>query len=232
VDKLETLKNVFIFRGLTYRQLDSAASSLVEQVYKKSDYVFWEEDPPESLWILHSGKVKLTKQSESGKETILGIVSPGETFGELALFDGRPLPFSAQAMEPSTVLSMPRSGFLGLLKEHQNVAIEIIIELSHRLRDAQAVIKGMAADRVENRIVEVLLKLAEKVGRRDEDGVRIGILLTRQDIADMVGSTVETTIRILSKLSKKGLIATRGKSLIIRDVDALTELIDGNGDEI
>lgn len=226
MDDLEVLKNIFIFRGLDETRLAEVNQTLLTEKVVKGEYVFWEGDLPESLHILKSGKLKLIKQSENGKETILGIVSPGETFGEIALFDGRPLSFSAQTMEKSVVLKMRRPEFLQYLYANKIACLEIIIEFARRLRDAQDVIKGMAADKVEHRILELLLKLAEKVGRREQEGTRIGILLTRQDIADMVGSTVETTIRILSRLTKKGLITSRSKSIIIRDLDALREAIE------
>jgi CRP/FNR family transcriptional regulator len=227
MDDLEVLKNIFIFRGLGMPALERVGAACAPVTVAKGDYAFWEDDKPEHLFLLKSGKIKLTKQSESGKETILGIIIPGETFGEIAVFDGRPFPFSAQAMEDSQVLKMPRGEFLRFLRETPNAPLEIIIELSRRLRDAQGVIKGMAVERVEHRIIELLLKLAEKVGRRDEAGVRIGILLTRQDIADMVGSTVETTIRVLSRFTKEGWIETRGRSLILKDQDALRAAQEG-----
>lgn len=226
MESLETLKNIFIFRGLSELDLARIRKMLSVDTIGKGDYAFWEEDEPEFLFVLKRGKIKLTKQSESGKETILGIVSPGETFGEIALFDGRPFPFSAQAMESSEVLKMSRADFLEYVLGSCTACVEIILELSRRLREAQSVIKGMAAERVEHRIVELLLKLGEKIGRRDEDGLRIGIMLTRQDIADMVGSTVETTIRVLSRLTKRGLIDTRGKSLILKDLEALRQIIE------
>ena len=222
---VESLKNIFIFRGLRLPDLQRISRTLIEEKVEKGQALFWEDDPPEFMVLLKAGKVKLIKQSESGKETILGILSPGETVGEIALFDGRPYPFTAQAMEPSVILKMSRLSFFDFLAQTPSAGIEIIIELSRRLREAQSVIKGMAAERVEHRIVELLLKLAEKIGHQGEGGLRIGIVLTRQDIADMVGSTVETTIRTLSGLTKKGLIETRSKSLILKDVEALRRLI-------
>lgn len=230
METLESLKNIFIFSGLKEQQLKALLEKLNVEKLTKGDVLFWEEDEPEYLYLLVDGKVKVTKQSESGKETILGIIGPGESIGEIAIFDGRVYPFSAQAMEPSTVMKMPRGEFIQFLISNPNACIEVIIELSRRLREAQGVIKGMAADRVEHRIIELLLKLSEKVGRHEEAGLRIGIILTRQDIADMVGSTVETTIRILSRLTKKGLLETRGKSIILKNEKALKDLISLEAD--
>ena len=227
MDDLEVLKNIFVFRGLGADDLERVQARMTAQAVAKGDTVFWEDEDPRDLHVLTGGKIKLTKQSESGKETIVGIITPGETFGEIAVFDGRPYPFSAQAMEPSAVLKMPRGEFLRFLRETPSAPLEVIIELSRRLRDAQNVIKGMAVERVEHRIAELLLKLVEKVGRRDAEGVRIGIPLTRQEIADMVGSTVETTIRVLSRFTKAGWIETRGRSLVLKDLDALRAALAG-----
>lgn len=231
LDILETLKNIFIFRGLSEKELTEFKQKLIIEDIEKGANLFWEGDDPKHLFLLLDGKFKFTKQSESGKDTIIGIASRGESIGEIALFDGRPYPFSAQALEKSIVMKMTRADFLQYLLSSPPACIEVIIELSRRLREAQNVIKGMAADRVESRIIELLLKLAEKVGRKEEGGIRIGIILTRQDIAEMVGSTVETTIRVLSKFTKQGLIETKSKSLIIKDEQALKNLINFQREE-
>ncbi|MCC6157222.1 MAG: Crp/Fnr family transcriptional regulator [Deltaproteobacteria bacterium] len=224
VDNFEILKNIFIFSAFDMDALSSIHALCVEESLKKGESVFWEGDPPHWLLILKRGKVKLFKQSPSGKETILRIVDAGETFGEIALFDGRAYPLSAKTMEAAVILKIPRLEFLAMVRRHPNVSYEIILELSRRLRESQEVIQGLAVERVERRIVNLLLKLADRIGREEGKKTRIPVILTRQDIADMVGSTVETTIRIISRLSKEGIIETKGKTIYIKDMERLQTL--------
>lgn len=225
VDNFEILKNIFIFSGFDMDALGGIHAVAVEEHLKKGDSIFWEGDPPSWLLVLKKGKVKLFKQSSTGKETILRIVDAGETFGELALFDGRPYPNSAKAMESSTIIKIPRPEFLMMVQKFPNVSYEIILELSRRLRESQEVIQALAVERVERRIVSLLLKLADRIGKEEGKRTRIPVILTRQDIADMVGSTVETSIRIISRLSKDGMIETKGKTIYITDMDQLRNLL-------
>ncbi|MCZ7585920.1 MAG: Crp/Fnr family transcriptional regulator [Deltaproteobacteria bacterium] len=165
MENLEILKNIFIFSGFDKDGLTRIHGLAVEETHKKTDPIYWEGDAPDWLFIVIKGKVKLFKQSKAGKETILRIVGAGETFGEVPLFDGRPHSDSAKAMEPTDVLKIPRTEFLGMVREHPYVAYELILEFSRRLRDAQDVVQGLAVERVEKRIVNLLLKLADRIGR-------------------------------------------------------------------
>ncbi|MCB9477172.1 MAG: Crp/Fnr family transcriptional regulator [Deltaproteobacteria bacterium] len=226
MDDLEILKNIFIFSSFGADGLAQLRDLSTAESYRKGASLFWEGDRPEWLWIVKTGKVKVFKQSASGKETILRIVHAGEVFGELALFDGRPYPDSAKAMESCEVLRLPRTEFLRLVREHPTVSFEILLELSARLREAQETIQALAVERVEKRIATLLLKLADRMGRGEGEAVRIPVNLTRQDVADMVGSTVETSIRILSRLAKDGVIETKGKTIYIRDMERLAAIPD------
>jgi len=113
-----------------------------------------------------------------------------------------------------------------LVKKNSNLAFGILLDLAHRLCDAQNVIQELASERVEKRIVNLFLKLADRIGQTEGSITLIPLTLTRQDIADMVGSTVETTIRILSRFTREGIIETRGKKIIIKDIERLKALPD------
>ena len=221
LDNLEVLKNIFIFSGLSLSDLKEMQRLAGEEKIKKGQTIFLEGDPPQWVLLLKKGKVKLFKESKAGKETILRIVGNGETFGELVLFDGRPYSHSAKAMESSVILKIPRSSFLEIIKNRPTISFEIILELSRQLRDAQETIQALAVERVEKRIVSLLLKLSERIGQNEKGKMKIPVVLTRQDIADMVGSTVETTIRVISRLSKEGYLETKGKTIYILDAKGL-----------
>lgn len=214
-----------MFEFLEAKELDRLYSLCSTERFSKGDYIFLECDPPRSLYVLVKGEVKLLKQTDDGREMIVEMVYPGEIFGEEAVFDGQPYPLTAQALEDVEVLSISRSDFFTFLRDNPDLALEIITELGSRLREAQNTIRALAMERVEWRIARVLLMLARKAGVKEKEGVSIDLPLTRQDIADMAGTTVETTIRVLSNLKKLGLVDTEKGKIVLRDRARLEEMV-------
>jgi CRP-like cAMP-binding protein len=221
LDNLEILKNVFIFSGLSLEDMKEIQSLSGEEKFKKGQTIFMEGDPPQWVLLLIKGRVKLFKESQGGKETIFQIVGAGETFGELVIFDGRPYSYSAESLEPATIMKIPRRSFLEIIRRRPSMCFEIVLELSRQLRDAQETIQALSVERVEKRVVNLLLKLSERIGQNEKGKMRIPVALTRQNIADMVGSTVETTIRVISRLTREGYLETKGKTIYILDVKGL-----------
>jgi CRP/FNR family transcriptional regulator len=163
--------------------------------------------------------VKVVKHSSLGKEFIIAFFGPGEMLGEVAVFEDKPYPASAQAVAETKVVGIKRKDFLSFLANRPQVALRIINVLGGRLRDAQGRLKDLAGERVEQRLASVLLMLSAKLGPT--------LPFTRQEIADMVGTTTETAIRVMSHLKDRGIIrAVRGK-VIILDVEKLRLLSEG-----
>jgi CRP-like cAMP-binding protein len=176
--------------------------------------------------VILEGRVKMIKHSEAGKDVVLDVISPGEMLGEVAVFNGEPHPATAQAMEPTVLASIYRDDYLRLLKQYPALALRVIAELGRRLREAQETIKSMAVERVERRIARILLKLAATTGSSSEEGITIELPLTRQDIAEMSGTTVETAIRTMSKFRKKGLVRTKRGQVIILEPHQLVRIAE------
>jgi CRP/FNR family transcriptional regulator len=198
----------------------------VEKHFGKDDYIFFEGDPSSWLGVILEGRVKMIKHSGAGKDVVLDVISPGEMLGEAAAFNGNPYPATAQAMEPTVVASIYRDDFLRLLKQYPILAMGLIEELGRRLREAQETIKSLAVERVERRIARILLKLAAATGSSSEEGIVIELPLTRQDIAEMAGTTVETAIRTMSKFRKKGLVQTKRGQVIILEPHQLVRIAE------
>ncbi|MDI6873375.1 Crp/Fnr family transcriptional regulator [Candidatus Solincola sp.] len=224
--KVNIFWKIPMFEFLEAEELDRLYSLCARERFSKGDYIFLECDPPRSLYVLVKGEVKLLKQTDDGREMIVEMVYPGEIFGEEAIFDGQPYPMTAQALEDVEVLSISRSDFFSFLRDNPDLALEIITQLGARLREAQNTIRALAMERVEWRIARVLLMLARKAGVKGKDGVSIDLPLTRQDIADMAATTVETTIRVLSNLKKLGLVDTEKGKIILRDRAKLEEMVN------
>jgi CRP-like cAMP-binding protein len=223
--ELNIFSRVPMFEFLEMEELERLYSLCSKANFAKGDYIFLECDSPHNLYIVSSGEVKLLKQTEDGRETIVEMAYEGEVFGEEAVFDGQPYPMTAQALSDVELLSVSRGDFFAFLRDNPDIALEIIAELAERLREAQNTIRALAMERVEWRIARILLILSRKAGVAGKDGVSIDLSLTRQDIADMAAATVETTIRVLSNFKKLGLVDTEKGKIILRDRNQLDSMV-------
>ena len=207
-NKAQVLKQSVIFSGLDEDELSELAQLAIERNFTPGEFVFWEEDVPEWFYMVAEGRIKVFKYSSSGKEFIVAFFGPGEMFGEVAVFENKPYPASAQAVAETKVLGIMKESFLSFLAARPQVALRIINVLGGRLRDAQNRLRDLAAERVEQRIAGTLLMLSSKLGPT--------LPFTRQDIADMAGTTTETAIRVLSRLKEGGIIrSTRGEITVL-----------------
>ncbi len=174
------------------------------------EFIFWDGDAPDWFYIIAEGKVKVLKYSSSGKEFITAFFGSGEMFGEVAVFENKPYPASAQVADETRVLGIKREDFLSFLAHRPEVALRIINVLGGRLRDAQSRLRDLAAERVEQRLARTLLMLSSKLGPT--------LPFTRHEIADMAGTTTETASRVMSRLKNGGIIrSVRGKTIIANE---------------
>jgi len=227
MDRLQILKKSSFFSSVPEPTQREISRLFMEEKYERDDYIFFEGDLPEWFHIVKEGKAKLVKHSDSGKDVILQVYVPGDMFGEASLFDRKPYAASAQAMEPSVILKLARKDFFLFFSRHPFVATEVIMELGRQLRDAHSTIKSLAVDRVEQRIASILLKLAAKLGVPAKEGILLDLSITRQDLADMAGTTVETTIRVMSRFTKTKILKPASGKILILDRKALEQISEG-----
>ena len=210
-DKTQILRSSFIFSRLNDNEIAELANLATEHSFTSNEFIFWDEDAPEWFYIVAEGRVKVLKHSSSGKEFIIAFFDPGEMFGEVAVFEDKPYPASAQAVADTKVLGIRREDFLSFLTQRPQVALRIISVLGGRLRESQSRLKDLAGERVEQRLARTLLMLSTKFGPN--------LPFTRQDVADMTGTTIETAIRVMSRLKDGGIIrSVRGKIIILDEV--------------
>jgi len=189
---------------------------LLRRSHARDEAIFWEGDPADWLVIVVQGRVKMVKHSESGRDTILTTFGPGQVVGEVGVLVGDVYPASAQAIEPSETVSLRRAEYIDLLRTHPDLAWALLQELGRRLQNAHETIRSLAVEKVERRVARVLLRLASTAGERVAGGaVRITVPLSRQEIADMAGTALETAIRTVSKFQKQGLVDTRDGHIVI-----------------
>lgn len=211
----ETLKANKLFSHLMVEEIAEITDRFELEEYSRDEYIFLEKDPAEKLYIVASGRVKIVKHTPEGKDVILEIISPPEIFGGVAALDGRPYPASAQAMEEARVIFIERKDYFELLDRYHVLALEASIYFGERLRNAYDMLRNISVERVERRIASLLVRFGDRVGQRDGDRVVMEMGLTMQEIAEMVGTTVETAIRTMNKFKKEGLISYgKGKTVL------------------
>ena len=206
--KAQVLRGSLIFSGLNEGELAELTGLAISRSFRPGEFVLWEGDSPDWFYMVAEGRVKVLKHSSLGKEFIIAFFGPGEMFGEVAVFENKPYPASVQAVAETKVLGIRRQDFLSFLAHRPEVALRIINVLGGRLRDAQGRLRDIAGERVEQRLARTLLMLSSKLGPT--------VPFTRQEIADMAGTTTETAIRVMSRLKDGGIIRSlRGKTIII-----------------
>lgn len=217
-----------VFAGLPGREVDALARTAREEAYLPRTHVFLEGDPAEWFCLVRQGRVKIVRHARTGKDVVLEILGPGEIFGGVAVVERRPYPAAAQALEPSVVVKIPAEAVLALTERYPSVVRELALVIGRRLRAAHDAVESLAVDPVEVRLARALLRLAEREGARGPRGLVLPFHLTRQSLADMAGTTVETTIRVVSRWIREGWVADDGSRLVVADVGALRRRAGGD----
>lgn len=218
------IRQVPIFSAFSASEAKEISPYLVPARFRKKETIFSEGDPPDWLYVVKKGKVKITKLSQGGKEIILEIIAPVDFFGGVAVMRGFPYPANAVAMEETEVLKISRKNLLNIMDRFPSLMYCMATNIGDRIKGSHEALKSIALEKVESRIASLLIKLADKAGEKSEDGLLINMRLTKQDLAEMVGTTVETSIRTMSKFSKAGILASKSGKIVIRDLDKLRSL--------
>jgi CRP-like cAMP-binding protein len=224
---LDFLRASPVFGALPARELEALAAAAREAPYRTRDYVFREGEAAQWLCLVKTGHVRIVHHSRTGKDVVLELLGPGEIFGGVAVIERRPYPASAQATEPSIVVRIPADVVVGLAERHPPVVREMALLIGRRLRAAHDSVKSLAVEPVEARLAATLLRLADREGVRTKRGVELPFHLTRQSLADMSGTTVETAIRVVSRWLRDEVVEDSRGRLIVRDQPALRALAQG-----
>ncbi|NLS77668.1 MAG: Crp/Fnr family transcriptional regulator [Chloroflexi bacterium] len=212
------LRQTPYFAALADADLARVAGRFGERRFARGDVLFLEGEP--ALWagIVQTGQVKLVKSSDAGKDLVLEVLSPGRFIGVESLLRGQVHAATGQAMEDSSILAIAYEDFMPLLADYPEMTRALAEELTGRLEDAYRMMRSLALERVERRVALNLVKLAGKLGVAGAKGsILIDLPLSRQDLADMSGTTIETAIRTMSKFQKDGLVESEeGKVRLLK----------------
>ena len=222
MDKIEILKGKSIFVGLSDEELEQLANLADEEKYSGGCNIVSENDLPDNIYIIVSGKVEIIKThgDNNDKIKILATLSAGDSFGEMSLLDGKTSPATVSAIEDCKIISVSATDFHKYLLRNEKVLLQIINVLCARLRQVWQT-QSMSSSTADARIRMGIHQLAEKHGIRDARGTIIDLKITHQELAEMVGTSRETVTRVLAHLRKKGIIEINQRRIILLDDDAL-----------
>jgi len=218
------LKIVPIFADLAEDALKQIALLGKRKSFEKDSVILLENDSGSALFVIITGKVKVSRVSDDGREVILSILSDSDFFGEMAILDGLSRSANVTAIEDVEIFMIQRSDFLDLLYNHPEVSIALMQELTKRLRAADMKIKSLSLKDAEGKVATVILQLADDIGRIRQGVVEIEKLPYQQDLANMAGTSRETISRTIHQFAKKGLIEIDGSKLRILNYEKFKEM--------
>jgi CRP-like cAMP-binding protein len=212
-----------------FRHLSSDAIIEINHLFEDCDFaaeqvLYFEGDPGRNLYLVASGKVKLTRLALSGREVLLDILQGGEYFGHLAIASQRGYSETAIAQTDCCILQISAQKFETVMNRYPEVTMRVLKAVGQRLEESQEVIKQLSVYTVAERVAATLIRLARKLGEQKQTGTLIQIPLSRQDLAAMTGTTVETVSRVMSHFSSEGLIFTGRKWVVLRDLERLMQI--------
>lgn len=224
----QCLKKARLFCSLSDDELNYLGNRAVLRSFTAGELVFSEGDHCEGLYLVESGSIKIFESSATGREQVLLIEGPGSSVGELPLLDGGNYPASAEAVSDSELLLVRTEDLRDLCLRHPEVAVKILRTLASRLRSVLSVVQQLCFSTVRQRLVALLLQLAESRGNRTRRGIEFRITSTNRDLASQIGTVPELVSRNLGALQASGLIKVEGKTVIISSLEVLKAEVEGH----
>ncbi len=221
--KYDYLKQISIFTQLGEEYLQKIDSISITRAYSKGRIIFMEGEPGEAFFYIKSGMVKIYKISSDGREHILHILNEGHVFAEVTLFTNTTYPATAEVLEDTQIGIIKNSDLEKLIVENPMLSLELIKYLNNRLVEAQNKVRNLALYDTFGRTAQALVKLAEEHGKKTERGIELDLRISRQELADIVGTTRETVIRVLAAFKKEKSIELEKTNIIITKIDKIKQ---------
>lgn len=218
-----------LFASLTPGEIETVQREIGQQHYNEGDAIQFAGDPAERISIVARGTVKLVRPTLDGTDVLLDLVGPGQGFGSLMELGDATYREDATAQTPVCVLHINSHTFASLMNQFPAIAIATLRFVSAKLIDARTTIEELSAYPVEQRLAAALIRLADRIGTQRDGDVLIELPLSRQDLADMTGSKVETVSRVMSDFRRSGWIESGRRWVAVVDHDALAGIAEGIG---
>ncbi len=219
------LKQVPLFAGLADEDIRGLMALAKRRTFRNGEVIFHREDPGQVLYVIKEGKVKISLISPDGQEISLVVFGKGECFGEFAILDGLPRSADAVALEKVECYTLQRSDFHNAIMKNPKIAIQIIEVLTRRLRSTDQMVEDLIFLDVYGRVAKKLLELADTHGTKVDDGTRIDVRLTQQEIASMVGASRESVNKVVGYFTDKNFISTDKHKITLHRISELERRI-------
>jgi CRP-like cAMP-binding protein len=213
-----------IFCQLETQALQEISDHKIMNRYKKGQTLFHEGNPPYGLYCISSGKIKLTKTSQEGKDSIIRIVSPGDVLGHRSLFSNDNYRATATALEDCDVCFIDKKFIQKQIDKNPTIALELIAQLTKAMGVVEDKVASFYQKNVRERLAALLIEFYEKFGTTEGDKTKLDIRLTREEMASIVGVATETLIRFMTEFKEEGAISQQGKTIYVDDLAKLREL--------
>ena len=217
---MDILARTPLFGGLPEDQLQAVCAIAVTRRFAKGEIVFTEGQPGSGFYVVMNGRVKIFKVSAEGKEQILHIFGPGEPFGEVPVFSGKPFPASAEAIEKSRLLFFPKQVFVDLISAMPSLALNMLAVLSMRLRQFTVQIENLSLKEVPGRLASYLVYLAGEQAAAEA----VTLTISKGQLASLLGTIPETLSRMMAKMAGMGLVHVEGRTIRLLHREALEDL--------
>ena len=221
-----TVRAERIFCNMSTASIASVDAIKFTGVYPKGSLLFVEGEMPRGIFILCSGRAKLTTSSTEGKTLIVKIAEPGEVLGASATILGKPYEVSAETIEPAQLNFIKRDDFLKLLSANAEACMHTAQQLSEKYHAAQREIRSLGLSQTTSeKLAKLLLDWCARGGEETAKGIRLKVLLTHEEIAQMIGTTRETVTRLLSDFKRKKIIDVKGSSVFVMEKNSLENMV-------
>ncbi len=212
----KAIQNTEIFADLPAAALDRLANAAHRRVARQGDLIFHQDDEARVFFLVLSGRLRLIQHTVDGKDVTMSTFVPGDFMGLVVSLSDEHYPGSGEALEDVEVLALPGDVMWQMMNDHAPLAVRVLRVVAARLHEAHNRIRELSAERVQQRIARSLLRLAQKVGVKESNGaIRLDLRLSRQDIAQMNGTTLETVSRTLTAWERDGLIDAGREHIVI-----------------
>jgi CRP/FNR family transcriptional regulator len=225
-DLATALGKTALLSSLSQAELQTLATRTVRKLFGAGELLFSEGEPCSGLHIVARGKVRIFKTSVNGREQVLAINVPGESVAELPVFDGGPFPASASAVEEVEIAFISRRDFQAYCLEHPEVALKVLTVVGARLRRLVGIIEELSFTTIRQRLISVLLQLAQSEGKKTERGVEFQLPATHQELANQLGTVRELISRNLMRLQAENLVDVDARQIVVKDMKGLSALLD------
>lgn len=222
----ELLGRVGLFQGLEAGALAAVARAAHVQALPSGSCFFFQGDPATRFYVLLEGRVRLTQVTPEGQQVILRFITAGEGMGIVAALGAMAYPASAEALDACQALVWEGAAVAELMEQYPRLALNGMRLLAQRVREFQDRVRELATERVERRVARMLLRLARQSGRKSAEGILIDLPLSRQNLAEITGTTLYTVSRILSQWEAHGLVETGRERVVIRRPHGLVVIAD------